>query len=104
MDHSGLTDCISCHLSSMPAQGHVVAQCSICHNTNGWTPASFDHNFPVNHENANGVCANCHPGGTTDWTCYTCHDQQETENHHAEKDIFNIANRCMECHPDGEND
>ena len=51
------------------------------------------------------VCARvCHPANNPGWTCYNCHNKGETENHHAEKGILDIATRCLECHPDGGND
>jgi hypothetical protein len=55
----------------------------------------------MNHGGANGACASCHPSNSAAWTCYNCHNQQETENHHAERNITNIASRCLECHPNG---
>jgi hypothetical protein len=34
-NHSGYTDCISCHLKDRPGE-HDQGQCSECHNTQGW--------------------------------------------------------------------
>jgi hypothetical protein len=93
-------DCAACHLNDRPAN-HFQGQCSQCHNTSNWGDASFNHNFPINHKGADGVCAKCHPSGTSSWTCYTCHKQGETEKHHEEKGILNIASRCVACHPNG---
>jgi hypothetical protein len=96
----GATDCQSCH--ARPAN-HFQGQCSNCHSTSGWTPANFSHNFPMDHGGAGGVCAKCHPSNSSDWTCYTCHDQGIMDTHHAEKGITDIGGRCLECHPTGKN-
>ncbi len=101
-NHSGQTDCQSCH--SRP-NGHYSGQCSQCHNTSSWSGIKLSgHRFPINHKNADGVCSRCHPSNTNGYTCYNCHDRQKMENKHAEKNIFDIANRCADCHPDGKND
>jgi hypothetical protein len=97
----GATDCQACH--ARPTN-HFQGQCSNCHSTSGWTPANFNHNFPMNHGDANNNCENCHPGNTSGWTCYTCHNQSEMEKHHAEKGITDIGQRCLECHPTGDKD
>lgn len=95
---AGATDCQSCH--TRPSN-HFSGQCSQCHDTSSWSSANFNHRFPINHKNANGDCSKCHPSGPPAWTCYTCHDQSETERHHEEKNILDIARRCTDCHPDG---
>jgi len=101
-DHSGQTDCQSCH--SRP-NGHWSGQCSDCHSTNSWGGVQVrGHTFPINHKNADGVCSRCHPSNSPAYTCYNCHDRARTESKHAEKDIFDIANRCADCHPNGNDD
>ena len=98
---AGATDCMSCHSARRPAN-HYEGQCSQCHNTSSWAGATFNHSFPINHKGANGQCSLCHPSGGSAWTCYNCHDQAETEKHHDEKDIFDIASHCISCHPTGD--
>jgi hypothetical protein len=83
---------------------HYSGQCSDCHNTNTWEGATFNHSFPVDHGNANGNCAACHPSGGSDWTCYGCHSEAEMIHKHDEEGIPNITGRCLECHPNGEHD
>jgi hypothetical protein len=104
-DHqaAGATDCLACHSQDKPAN-HFSGQCSQCHNTNSWGGASFNHSFPMDHGDANGDCAKCHPSGGAEWTCYTCHDQQKTETKHAEEGISNITTRCLDCHANGKED
>jgi hypothetical protein len=102
-NHTGQTDCASCHTKDRPSN-HWSGQCSQCHNTSSWSGVQVkNHTFPVNHKNAEGVCARCHPSKTADWTCYQCHDRAKTEQKHSEKNIFDIATRCIACHPTGKN-
>lgn len=58
----------------------------------------------MNHGGAGGSCSTCHPANTPAYTCYGCHDQAETVQHHAEKGINDIDGRCTECHADGGGD
>jgi hypothetical protein len=100
-NHTGYTDCQSCHESRRPAN-HYSGQCSSCHtSTTTWTQVSFNHTFPLNHQGANGNCATCHPNNPPAYTCYGCHNRNETVNHHAEKGINDIDTRCATCHPTG---
>ncbi|MBE0685086.1 MAG: hypothetical protein IH585_03720 [Anaerolineaceae bacterium] len=98
---AGATDCQSCHSGNRPAN-HFAGQCSSCHSTDTWSGASFSHSFPVNHGNANGECAQCHPSGGSSWTCFNCHSQSEMTKKHEEKGIPDYVARCMECHGNGE--
>jgi hypothetical protein len=97
---SAYTDCQSCHSGDRPAN-HFSGQCSSCHTTSGWRPATFSHSFPLNHGGANGVCAQCHPSGGSDWTCFNCHNENELTQKHQEEGIPDYVIRCMECHADG---
>ena len=99
-DAAGATDCQSCHSGNRPAN-HFSGQCSDCHSTSGWLPANFNHTFPINHKGADGVCATCHPSGTSSFTCFNCHNQTELTKKHNEKGIPDFIERCMECHWDG---
>lgn len=97
---AGATDCQSCH--SSPGD-HWSGQCSKCHNTSGWGNVKVSgHNFPMNHGDAGNTCSACHDGYKTSVNCYTCHNKNETEKEHAEEDIYDIAGRCLQCHPTGD--
>ncbi|OGO40859.1 MAG: hypothetical protein A2W36_02160 [Chloroflexi bacterium RBG_16_58_14] len=99
---AGATDCAGCH--NRPSN-HYAGQCSQCHTTDNWRDVRLEgHSFPLNHGGARGNCSRCHSGETNSVNCYTCHDQQKMEKHHAEKNILDIAGRCLECHPDGKKD
>lgn len=100
---AGATDCQSCHSGNRPAN-HFEGQCSSCHNTSSWQGATFNHSFPMNHGNANGQCAKCHPSGGSSFSCFTCHDKSKMDSKHLEKGISDYATRCLDCHRDGKGD
>lgn len=72
-------DCLSCHRMDEPHQGRFGTDCAACHSTEGWTPASFDHNltsFPLTGGHAGLSCQQCHSpaqfaGLST--SCASCH-------------------------------
>ncbi len=101
--HDGLKDCQSCHT---PPGEHWNGQCSNCHEAGGnWNNVHVNgHPFPMDHGNAGGNCYACHNGPKPAVNCYTCHNPAETEKHHAEEGIIDIAGRCLECHQGGEKD
>ncbi len=103
-DHSGQTDCQSCHGDDQPSN-HYSGQCSACHSTNSWGNVSFSHSFPLNHGGAKSECAACHPDSLSVYTCYECHkhEPQKMQEKHEEKDIFDLSN-CAACHPNGKKD
>ncbi|OJX38190.1 MAG: hypothetical protein BGO78_09205 [Chloroflexi bacterium 44-23] len=96
----GATDCQGCHSGNKPAN-HFAGQCSDCHSTDSWGGANFSHSFPLNHGDANGECAQCHPSGGSSWTCFNCHSQSKMTEKHVDKGIPDYVTRCMECHGNG---
>ncbi|MCA9727672.1 MAG: hypothetical protein KC729_08310, partial [Candidatus Eisenbacteria bacterium] len=86
--HAGV-DCSSCHQVGVPVEtecygchepdfvdaadpDHVAAEfshdCTTCHATRGWIPATFDHgltSFPLEGAHATAECASCHADGYT---------------------------------------
>lgn len=74
-----LQDCYSCHHADEPHQGRFGSDCSPCHTTDGWSPATFDHNlsgFPLTGEHTNAVCEQCHTRGQfagVSTACASCH-------------------------------
>ena len=107
-DHTGQTDCQSCHVAATPLN-HYAGQCSTCHtSTEVWTSYIFDHTgqtdcqschvaaTPLNHYA--GQCSTCHTS-TTNWdivtfnhagftSCSSCHIAPA--NH--------FAGECSTCH------
>lgn len=99
------TACVSCHAEPTEHMGDFGTDCAACHTTTAWTPATFngDHTFPMDHgEGGISSCATCHPAGYKTYTCYGCHEHNESNirSKHLEEGISNFEN-CMECHADG---
>ena len=97
--------CLSCHAEPSEHAGQFGTDCAACHSTSAWTPAAFNgkHTFPLNHGESGIVsCATCHPAGYKTYTCYGCHEHNESNirSEHQEEGISNFEN-CMECHADG---
>ncbi len=85
---SGLSpDCYSCHqqnYNNTTDPNHITVgiptTCEVCHNINGWRPASFNHDltqFPLTGNHIQVDCASCHTNGYTGTPtdCYSCHQQ-----------------------------
>jgi len=108
-------DCVSCHLGDYNAAtdpNHVAAAfpttCDHCHSTAAWTPASFDHSFPITSGPHDGFdCSDCHPapGNFAQFTCTAggCHDgQAELDDEHDEVNGYVFSSpACLACHPNG---
>ena len=111
--------CIGCHqtlYNNTTNPGHAAqptffpsAQCSTCHTTSGWTPATFNHSqytrFSINHGNANGVCATCHTNSNdySIFQCTQCHGGNNSANfNHPQVNgyVYNSVN-CYQCHSGG---
>ncbi|MBI5823833.1 MAG: hypothetical protein HZB18_07375 [Chloroflexi bacterium] len=102
------TDCASCHLKNDAHAGRLGAQCGTCHTSNGWTPASFDHNtigFSLNaHQTKTDgtpfACQDCHAQGYAapmdQAVCGNCHlgiDQTFATQH-----FITFGTNCTACH------
>jgi hypothetical protein len=99
------TTCFACHAEPPEHVGQFGTDCAACHTTTAWTPATFngEHTFPLDHgENGLVSCATCHPVDYRSYTCYGCHEHNESEirSKHLEEGISDFEN-CMECHADG---
>lgn len=96
--------CVDCHAEPASHAGQFGADCSSCHSTSAWKPASYNgpHNFPMDHEGANGKCQTCHPDSLTTYTCYGCHEHNPAgiAAEHREEGISDFQD-CMACHPTG---
>jgi hypothetical protein len=100
--------CAVCHSPQKPTNAihtTVTAECSRCHGTTGWKPATYDHDklfmFDKNHP---PKCADCHQPGTSlkDYTCTNCHEHSldKMMRKHRDEGISNL-NKCRRCHPSG---
>lgn len=114
------TACSACHMGDYNATNdpnHAAANfptdCAACHSTNGWEPATFNHDqqyFPIysgNHNNEWNACSDCHtnPSNYSVFTCIDCHEhsnQNSVNNDHDEVNGYSYnSNACYNCHPDG---
>ena len=86
------TDCAGCHAADDPHAGGFGKDCSACHSTNAWLPATFSHSGQTN-------CASCHtkikPANHFAGQCSQCHStsawKPATFNHTGQTD-------CASCH------
>ncbi len=96
--------CIACHAEPAFHAGLFDTDCTACHSTVAWTPARFNgaHTFPLNH-GGGASCATCHPSSLTTYTCYGCHEHNETKirSKHLKEGISNFQD-CVRCHPSGQ--
>jgi nitrate/TMAO reductase-like tetraheme cytochrome c subunit len=104
-------ECIGCHQNDYDAvtdPNHVAAgfpeDCTQCHNQNGWSPATFDHNvtsFPLTGQHLSIDCSGCHVNGQFTGTpsdCWSCH--QDNYNGVGDPDHAgnNFSQDCTLCH------
>jgi hypothetical protein len=103
------TDCASCHEEPELHIGIFGVKCDRCHVATAWVPAVLtEHTFLVDHGvdtiSAEITCETCHIDTYTEYPCYSCHDSQEMLDYHAEIDIEEAYENCVECHPTGRED
>lgn len=106
------TDCYSCHKKDYDGTtdpNHKAAgfptTCQICHSTNSWQGAVFNHTwFPMRHGGAS-TCSNCHtnPSNYSVFSCTICHGKTQTDQQHQGVSgyVYNSPN-CYQCHPNGQ--
>ena len=107
--------CFACHQSNFNgtrnpnhASAGFPTSCEDCHGTNGWTPATFNHEnfFPIASGRHQFPCTSCHvsPGNYGLFECILCHEhsQGETNPEHREVGGYVYESRaCYQCHPRG---
>ena len=108
---TGLTsDCYTCHSSNYQgAADHASLSfpqdCTQCHSTSAWTPASFNHTFPLTGPHNNRSCSDCHTSGSTStFECIDCHDHRQDkmdDKHSGESGYSYNSQACYQCHPNG---
>jgi len=96
--------CYACHQQKDTHRGSLGQNCAECHNTNGWTPATYNrpHRFPVSHENRGRAssCSICHPTSLLKYTCYGCHEHTVANILGKHRNTQNLED-CVRCHADG---
>ncbi|MBI5646579.1 MAG: hypothetical protein HY962_06575 [Ignavibacteriae bacterium] len=105
------TDCAQCHNTDFVnaknpdhTAGKFPNDCTKCHSSNGWKPATFSHGstaFPLEGAHTPLACERCHINGNYQLTytgCYTCHStsfqQTKTPDHVAGQ----FSHDCLKCH------
>lgn len=97
------SQCANCHRPPDNAMHRKQgADCQQCHTTNGWRPATFEHDQFFKFDRKHAVaCATCHQGsGYATYTCYGCHEHTLANiraEHDKEVGGRNLDN-CVACH------
>ncbi len=103
-------DCYSCHQSNFNGvsdPNHVTNNfshdCTLCHSTSGWSPATFDHNstrFPLTGRHIGLNCVACHANGyqNTPYDCYSCHVNDYNDVNDPDHRANNYSHDCTQCH------
>jgi hypothetical protein len=100
------TTCFACHQKDDAHSGVYGQDCGSCHNTGGWSPATFNgtHTFPMNHGTGRtSPCVTCHPAGLQTYSCYGCHEHTVSNIQRKHENIANLDD-CVSCHPTGGGD
>ncbi len=110
-DYAGTpVDCYACHepdFSEVQDPNHVTNNfnhdCTICHNTSAWSPASFNHNntaFPLTGAHTTAACIGCHQNGYTGTPtdCYACHEPDFAGAQDPNHVSNNFDHDCTICH------
>lgn len=102
------TLCEDCHQDDyLSAQDHsslgYPLDCEMCHSTNLWSEASFDHNntnFPLTGAHTGQVCSDCHSAGFegTSSLCSDCHIEQFNSTTNPNHQNLGLSNQCDDCH------
>ena len=105
------TTCVSCHLANFNSAtnpNHVTSgfpqDCTICHSTTAWTPATFDHSktaFPLTGAHTTVQCTSCHINGVyagTPTDCYSCHSKEYNSTTDPAHAAAGFPHDCSQCH------
>ncbi len=103
-------DCYSCHQPDYTQaqdpnhqQGGFPTNCTMCHTTVAWTPASFDHatsSFPLTGAHIGVQCVSCHSSGYvgTPTDCYSCHQNDFASTDSPNHVQSQFPHTCTSCH------
>lgn len=103
-------DCWSCHTGNFQSvknpdhvSGNFDHDCSTCHTTQAWKPASFDHSktrFPLTGAHSTLECSGCHASGYsgTPGDCYSCHEQNYRNTTNPNHSAALFPPQCEQCH------
>jgi len=104
LDVRALTDfrnapqnCYGCHQNDDAHETRFGMDCSVCHSTDNWENATFDHNlsaFKLEGKHTEVACEDCHQNGVLQGTptdCYACHARDDEHN-------GRFGTDCAACH------
>ncbi|HZY41565.1 MAG TPA: hypothetical protein VFF59_06155, partial [Anaerolineae bacterium] len=89
--------CIDCHRKDDEHRGAFGTDCSVCHTSDDWDNAQFDHNlaaFKLAGKHATVECEQCHVNNVfkgTPQTCVSCHQKDD-------KHAGAFGADCAQCH------
>jgi hypothetical protein len=105
------TACATCHITDFNGTtnpNHVTSgfptDCSICHSTTAWIPATFNHNttaFPLTGAHLTVACAACHVNNnytTLPTDCYSCHTADYNGTTNPNHKTVGFPTTCAVCH------
>jgi hypothetical protein len=100
------TVCVGCHQadydnSTFPGHEAFATTCADCHSDDAWTPALFEHAWPLEGAHAGASCSSCHIGDPpvypgTPTLCVGCHQSDYDSSPYQGHDNFPIT--CQDCH------
>jgi hypothetical protein len=100
--------CFSCHEADYNrAENHVAQnyphECEMCHNTNTWDDANFNHSataFPLTGGHQTVDCSSCHQSGFsgTPTLCESCHQTDFNNTTNPNHQAIGITTDCQTCH------
>jgi nitrate/TMAO reductase-like tetraheme cytochrome c subunit len=84
-------------------QNNFSQDCSECHNTTAWAPATFDHNqtqFPLTGAHIILQCLDCHSSGYsgTPTECFACHETAYNTTTNPNHAAAGFPTDCQQCH------
>jgi hypothetical protein len=103
-------DCWSCHENDYRGAddpdheaNNFSQDCTECHSTAAWEPATFDHNqtnFPLTGAHTTLNCLECHASGYsgTPTDCWSCHENDYRDTDDPDHELNNFSHDCTECH------
>ncbi len=102
-------NCVDCHqddFNGTTNPNHVTSNfsndCTICHNTNTWMGATFDHNnFPLTGQHIGVNCTQCHINGVYQGTgrnCEDCHQDNYNATNSPNHAASGFSTDCATCH------
>lgn len=108
-------DCFRCHAEPEVHRNSFSADCTGCHSTAGWTPASWDGEAFGHNENTQFTlalhatdfdgrsipCAGCHQGNIREFepqVCIDCHSRGDHGAGFMDEHTAQFGSGCLDCH------